>query len=108
MTAEESQIAAVETGQQPKTVILRLKDPVRVVERYGRVRVLAAFFAEVERSSLERVAEGARPFLRSVFAGALLLGWPRSDPLLLPPAVILFTVAEARRSASSSGTPRCS
>ncbi len=37
--------------------------------------------------------------------GAVFTGWPRPPPLFLPP-VSLFTVAQARRSASPSGTPR--
>ena len=32
-------------------------------------------------------------------------GLPRPEPLFLPPPFSLFTVAQARRSASSSGTP---
>src|SRR5689334_18353106 len=35
-------------------------------------------------------------------------GTPRPEPLWLPPPVSLFTVAQARRSASFSGTPRSS
>src|SRR5207237_396306 len=40
--------------------------------------------------------------------GALFVLRPRPDPLFLPPPEVLFTVAHARRSASSSGTPRFS
>src|SRR5688572_20733668 len=46
-----------------------------------------------------------RPPLRD---DTLVSGTPRPEPLLLPPPVSLFTVAHARRSASSSGTPRAS
>src|SRR5580704_10151482 len=35
-----------------------------------------------------------------------LTGWPRPEPLFLPPPVSLLTVAQARRSASFSETPR--
>src|SRR5215813_13795312 len=73
-----------------------------------RLRVWAAFFAEAERSANERAAEAAPPLWPPFFAGAVLIFLPRPDPLFLPPPVILFTVAQARRSASSSGTPRFS
>src|SRR5262245_15118398 len=73
-----------------------------------RLRVWAAFFAEAERSANERPAEASPPLWPPFFAGAVLVFLPRPDPLFLPPPVILFTVAQARRAASSSGTPRFS
>jgi hypothetical protein len=62
-----------------------------------RLRVWAAFFAEAERSANERAAEAAPPLWPPFFAGAVLTFLPRPDPLCLPPPVILFTVAQARR-----------
>lgn len=73
-----------------------------------RLRVCAAFLAEAERAAAGRAAEAALPFLPPFFAGALLTALPRPEPLCLPPPVILFTVAHARRSAPFSGTPRFS
>src|SRR5215468_2331240 len=71
-----------------------------------RARVLAAFLAEADLAAAERLAEAALPLRPPFFAGALLTGLPFPDPLFLPPPVILLTVAHARRSASSSPTPR--
>jgi hypothetical protein len=73
-----------------------------------RARVAAAFFADAERAAAGRAAEAAPPFLPPFLAGALLTGLPRPEPLCLPPPVLLLTVAQARRSASPSGTPRFS
>src|SRR6266853_277055 len=67
-----------------------------------RLRVWAAFFAEAERSANDRTAEAAPPLWPPFLAGAVLLFLPRPEPLFLPPPVILFTVAQARRAASSS------
>ena len=39
-------------------------------------------------------------------AGALSVGLPRPEPDFRPPWSILFTVAQARRPASSAGRPR--
>jgi len=67
----------------------------------------AAFFPDDFEDFLLLAA--AFPPLRPPFlAGALLTFLPRPDPLFLPPPVIALTVAHARRSASSSGTPRSS
>jgi len=52
-----------------------------------------------------RLAPPFRPPLR---AGALFVLRPRPEPLFLPPPDDLFTVAQARRSASSFDTPRFS
>jgi hypothetical protein len=56
---------------------------------------------------LERLRLAA-PFLPPLRAGPLFVLRPRPEPLFLPPPDILFTVAHARRSASSLGTPRFS
>jgi hypothetical protein len=73
-----------------------------------RFRVAAAFRADAERADLGRDAE-ARPPARPPFREELLLVFlPRPEPLFLPPPESLFTVAQARRSASSSETPRSS
>ena len=89
-----------------------------------RLRVAAAFFAEAERSSGEREAaafladaeredagrdaEAAPPFLPPSSLETWVSGTPRPLPDLLPPPDFSFTVAQARASASSSGTPRSS
>jgi hypothetical protein len=73
-----------------------------------RLRVAAAFRADAERADLERDAE-ARPPARPPFRDELVLVFfPRPEPRFLPPPVSLFTVAQARRSASSRPTPRLS
>jgi hypothetical protein len=56
-----------------------------------RRRVAAPLRAAAERDAFEREREAARP-----------------DPLFLPPPSSLFTVAQARRSASRRETPRFS
>src|SRR5262249_29500850 len=73
-----------------------------------RARVAAALRAEAERSALVRWALAAPPFLPPVRDDSLLTDLPRPDPLFLPPWVLLLTVAQARRSASFSDTPRFS
>ena len=73
-----------------------------------RFRVDAAFRAELEREDFEREAD-ARPPLRPPFRDELrLVFFPRPEPLFFPPPVSLFTVAQARRSASPRETPRFS
>jgi hypothetical protein len=71
-----------------------------------RARVLAAFLAEADRAAAERPADAAPPLRPPFVAGAFLVGLPLPDPLFLPPPDILLTVAQARRSASLSPTPR--
>src|SRR5438270_13589272 len=77
-----------------------------------RLRVAAAFFAERERAAAGRLADALPPRgppMRPPFlAETLVSGTPRPEPLLLPPPVSLFTVAQARRSASFFGVPRFS
>ena len=73
-----------------------------------RFRVSAAFFAEADRSALGRAAAAAPPLRPPFFAASLVSGLPRPEPDLLPPPESLLTVAQARRSASASGTPRSS
>jgi hypothetical protein len=80
----------------------------RVDPAARRFRVAAAFLADAERDAFERDAE-ARPPRRPPFREELFeVFFPRPDPLFFPPPVSLFTVAQARRSASLRGTPRSS
>ena len=73
-----------------------------------RLRVAAALRADADRADFERDAE-ARPPIRPPFRDELvLIFFPRPEPLFFPPPVSLFTVAQARRSASSRPTPRSS
>jgi hypothetical protein len=67
-----------------------------------RRRVAAPFRAAAERDALDREAAPLRPPLRDEL---LLPFLPRPDPLFLPPPSSLFTVAQARRSASRRETP---
>ena len=69
------------------------------------LRVAAAFFAEAERCSGVRALEAAPPFLPPALLDSWLSGTPRPLPDLLPPPDSLLTVAQARASASPSGTP---
>jgi hypothetical protein len=62
--------------------------------------------AEADRAAAERPADAAPPLRPPFFAGAFLVGLPLPDPLFFPPPDILLTVAQARRSASFSPTPR--
>jgi hypothetical protein len=72
-----------------------------------RARVLAAFLAEADLAAAERLADAALPFWPLFFDEAFLAGLPLPDPLFLPPPDVKLTVAQARRSASFSPTPRC-
>jgi hypothetical protein len=71
-----------------------------------RLRVAAAFRAEAERADLLRFAEARPPSRPPFLAGPLLVFRPRPEPDFLPPPDMAFSVAQARRSASSRGTPR--
>jgi hypothetical protein len=71
-----------------------------------RLRVSAAFFAEAERAAAEREGDALPPSLPPLREEAWLSGLPLPDPLFLPPPLSLLTVAQARLSASFSGTPR--
>jgi hypothetical protein len=73
-----------------------------------RLRVAAALRADAERADLLRFAAARPPRRPPFFAGFLLVFRPRPEPDLRPPPDIAFSVAQARRSASSRGTPRCS
>lgn len=73
-----------------------------------RLRVAAALRADAERAALLRLAAARPPFRPPFFVGALLVFRPRPEPDLRPPPDIAFSVAQARRSASSRGTPRLS
>jgi hypothetical protein len=73
-----------------------------------RRRVEAAFRADAEREDLEREAEARPPFFPPFREELRFDFLPRPDPLFLPPPVSLFTVAQARRSASPRETPRFS
>jgi hypothetical protein len=69
-------------------------------------RDVAERFVEVDLDAAERFAD-ADPLLRPpFFAEAFLAGLLLPAPLCLPPPEIKLTVAQARRSASSSPTPR--
>jgi hypothetical protein len=70
-----------------------------------RARVRAAFFAEAVRACAGLAAAAAPPNRPPFRAGALSTGFPLPEPEALPPPVIAFTVAQARRSASFSLTP---
>jgi hypothetical protein len=71
-----------------------------------RLREDAAFRAADERDDFERDAEALPPFLPPFRDELRLVFLPRPDPLFFPPPVSLFTVAQARRSASRRETPR--
>jgi hypothetical protein len=73
-----------------------------------RRRVEAAFRAEELREDLDREAEARPPFLPPFREELRLVFFPRPDPLFFPPPVSLFTVAQARRSASLRDAPRFS
>ena len=73
-----------------------------------RRRVAAALRADAEREDLEREAAARPPLLPPLRDELLLVFFPRPEPLFLPPPVSLFTVAQARRSASLRETPRFS
>jgi hypothetical protein len=73
-----------------------------------RLRVAAAFFAAALLAAAGRALDAAPPLRPPFFAGSLFTGLPTPDPDFFPPPVILLTVAQARRSASSSETPRFS
>ena len=86
----------------------------RAVDRLvaWRLRVAAAFFAERDRAAAGLLADAlpprGPPILPPRFADTLVSRTPRPEPRLLPPPVSLFTVAQARRSASFAPTPRAS
>jgi hypothetical protein len=71
-------------------------------------RVAAVFLAEAARAAAGRDAAALSPSFPPLRAGAWPSGLPRPEPDFLPPPVSLFTVAQARRSASGAGTPRAS
>lgn len=71
-----------------------------------RLRVAAAFLAEAERAAAGRLADAWPPSRPPFCDEAWDSGWPRPEPLFFPPPLSLFTVAQALRSASFSGTPR--
>ena len=72
-----------------------------------RRRLEVDFLAEEEREDLRELE--ALPPLRPPFLDELRLDFfPLPEPLFLPPPVSLFTVAQARRSASFRDTPRFS
>jgi hypothetical protein len=67
-----------------------------------RAGVCAAFFSEALRAAAGRDAEVTPPFVPPFLTGALLMALPRPELSVLPPPVILLTVAQARRSALCS------
>jgi hypothetical protein len=80
----------------------------RVLPPDLRRRVEAALRAEEEREDLERDAEALPPFFPPFLEELRLVFFPRPEPLFFPPPVSLFTVAQARRSASFRDAPRFS
>jgi hypothetical protein len=73
-----------------------------------RRRVEAAFRAEAERDDLDRAADARPPFRPPLREELRLVFLPLPEPLFFPPPVSLFTVAQARLSASRPDTPRFS
>jgi len=71
-------------------------------------RLDALLRAAPDRLDLERDAAARPPFLPPFLEELRLDFFPRPDPLFFPPPVSLFTVAQARRSASRRETPRFS
>jgi hypothetical protein len=59
-----------------------------------RLRV-APFFADADRAAADRVAEAAPPRLPPRLEDTWVSFLPRPEPLLLPPPLSLFTVAQA-------------
>jgi hypothetical protein len=89
--------------------VFRLPDELfRLPAADFRRRVAAPFRAAAERDDFERDAEALPPFFPPLRDALLVVFLPRPDPLFFPPPVSLFTVAQARRSASRSETPRFS
>src|SRR5690606_41140965 len=70
-----------------------------------RLRVAAALRALARRSAAGRAADASPPFLPPLWAAGLPVRLPRPEPDLLPPPSSLFTVAQARLSASFAETP---
>src|SRR5260221_485289 len=66
-------------------------------------RVSQPFFAAALRFACHWLLPPIRPPL---WAGSWFSAFPRPEPDFFPPPVILLTVAQARRSASSLETPR--
>lgn len=71
-------------------------------------RVAAALRAEAERFDAGREAAALPPFVPPLRAGSLFSALPLPEPLFLPPPEVLFTVAQARFSATFLETPRFS
>src|SRR3569623_3236416 len=70
-----------------------------------RARVWAACLADALRSAAVRDAEAAPPAFPPLRTDEVSTALPRPEPPFLPPPVNLLTVAHARASASSRGTP---
>lgn len=88
-----------------RAVALRL---VTALTPARRLRVAAPLRAAATRWLRDREAEARPPRRPPLRADVVVSGTPRPEPLLLPPPLSLLTVAQARRSASSSDTPRFS
>ncbi|HUR93318.1 MAG TPA: hypothetical protein VMY76_01960 [Gemmatimonadales bacterium] len=73
-----------------------------------RFRVAAAFRADADFADFGRDAEARPPVRPPLRTGAVLVFLPRPEPRFRPPPDTLFSVAQARRSASFFDTPRLS
>src|SRR5579859_1604202 len=93
---ERKRVAADRAGSEPDSVMGVARPRLRGL--FGGGRTFTA----------GRSTEALPPRRPPFFALSCVSGWPRPEPDLLPPPDSLFTVAQARRSASSWLTPRSS
>ena len=110
--------STIEPKQAPRTAMsIRQPDLARIELRCGDLAVARCFGVSCAwprpslpkpRAAAGRAAEAAPPFRPPLREDDLFSVLPRPEPLFLPPPLSLFTVAQARRSASSLPTPRFS
>jgi hypothetical protein len=93
---------------EPLRPALFVAEPLR--EELFAAELLRLAAVLLDSVDAERAAAGrfAAAFFAPRFADVFVAFLARPDPLFLPPPVSLLTVAQARRSASSSETPRLS
>ena len=84
------------------------RDRERALERRPRLLVLLERDVRDDPDDRDDRAVAAPPIRPPLRAGAVFVRRPRPEPERLPPPDILFSVAQARRSASRLGTPRLS